>query len=385
MNHKIKIAILYHRFYDLDGNEQLIGGVETYLLNLARLCIEAGCEPIIFQHAGSPFEIYHDDIKIIGIPMNGIKRSQQNDTLYRAAVAQIDPKRDILIFGADHVSVPTNNPKTLAIQHGVSWDLPTRYFTQKKICEYGLGAKLKKYLLVRRSIRYFENCPNRVCVDYNFWNWYRSVRATETQGKIWIIPNFAAQLAEPEQLQNRYSTNGHVRILFARRFTAYRGSRIFGLVVRDVLNRFPDFTITFAGSGPDESFLHSQFACDDRVTFTKYLPDEGLEIHLKHDIAVVPSIGSEGSSFSVAEAMAAGCTVIATAVGGITNMIINEYNGLLVMPEAESLLTALDTVINSPTLRRQLGQKAYETARDTFNLVQWKKKWLDVLNYLQQS
>jgi len=87
------------------------------------------------------------------------------------------------------------------------------------------------------------------------------------------------------------------------------------------------------------------------VTFTKYLPDEVLDIHLEHDIAVVPSIASEGTSLSVAEAMGAGCAVVATAVGGVTNMIINGHNGILAMPDAASVLNGLETVVSDPALR----------------------------------
>ena len=50
----MKVAILYYRYLDMDGNERTIGGVETYLLNLAELCRELGWKPLIFQYANCP-------------------------------------------------------------------------------------------------------------------------------------------------------------------------------------------------------------------------------------------------------------------------------------------------------------------------------------------
>ena len=104
-----------------------------------------------------------------------------------------------------------------------------------------------------------------------------------------------------------------------------------------------------------------------------------MHVHLAHDIVVVPSLGSEGTSLSVAEGMGAGCAVVATNVGGITNMIIDGYNGLLVMPTAAALTTALERVIADPELRQALGSKAYETAVRSFSLEVWEAKWRQVL------
>ena len=121
------------------------------------------------------------------------------------------------------------------------------------------------------------------------------------------------------------------------------------------------------------------FFSNDRVKFSKYAPDKTLSIHLQHDIAVVPSLASEGTSLSVAEAMATGCPVVATAVGGVTNMIISGYNGLLTMPNAASLIEGIEFLIQNPSTRRYIGMKAYETAKDAFSLERWEKSWQQVL------
>lgn len=61
-------------------------------------------------------------------------------------------------------------------------------------------------------------------------------------------------------------------------------------------------------------------------------------------------------------------------------MIINEYNGLLVMPEAGSLLAGIEALINDKDRRDLLGRRAYETAVASFNLKTWKERWLKVMN-----
>ena len=50
------------------------------------------------------------------------------------------------------------------------------------------------------------------------------------------------------------------------------------------------------------------------------------------DVVVIPSVATEGTSLSCLEAMASGRPVMAGWVGGLSNLIIHEYNGLLLHP-----------------------------------------------------
>lgn len=375
----MKAAILYNKFFDHNGEQQIIGGVETYLLNLARLCQELNYDTTIYQFSNKPFEKNLDRLKIKGIPVFYLPFKKRNPALFRVVEKELDSRRDVLIFGADHVSVPTNNPRHISIQHGVSWDLPVKYTTTRKIAKYEWAARIKKRRSIRSATQHFENCPNTVCVDYNFLNWYRTTVTKEPEGhRIWVIPNFS-RIASTDQVKQRDYESNPIHILFARRFVQMRGTRLIAEAAKYLLSKYSDIRFTFAGEGPDENWLRGQFAVEKRVQFIKYMPDEVLDIHLKHDIAVVPSVASEGTSLSVAEAMATGCPVVATATGGITNMIINRYNGILVMPNAKSLREGIESLIENPELRRRIGLSAYETARDAFSLVQWKKSWQSVL------
>ncbi|WP_420491566.1 glycosyltransferase [Neobacillus drentensis] len=54
------------------------------------------------------------------------------------------------------------------------------------------------------------------------------------------------------------------------------------------------------------------------------------------------NLGSEGTSLSLLEAMAAKCAEIATNVGGMTNIILDNYNGLIINPDESELYLALE-------------------------------------------
>ncbi len=375
----MKAAILYSNFFDHDGKEQMIGGVETYLLNLARLCREMDMQTTIYQWSNLPFEKNVEGLKVKGVPICQLPFRKRNAALFKYVRTKIDENKDIVIFGADHKSVFTDNPRHISIQHGVSWDLPARHLTQRDIVRYKWAARIIKWRVIRSCKRHFANCHNTVCVDHNFLNWYRTTVTREPEGHcIWVIPNFT-RIASEDQVKSRVYEQGSIRILFACRFVQLRGTRIFAGAAKHLLRTYDGVSFTFAGEGPDEDWLRSEFATEERVQFTKYMPDEALNMHLKHDIAVVPSLASEGTSLSVAEAMATGCPVVATAIGGVTNMLIDGYNGVLVMPNAQSLREGIESLIQDAHLRSRIGTRAYETARESFSLERWKNSWKRVL------
>ena len=79
------------------------------------------------------------------------------------------------------------------------------------------------------------------------------------------------------------------------------------------------------------------------------------------DIFVLPS-HSEGVSLALLEAMAAGLPVIATAVGGLPEVVTDGENGLLIPPkDPEALAQALARLLADPALAKKLGENARRT------------------------
>ena len=74
---------------------------------------------------------------------------------------------------------------------------------------------------------------------------------------------------------------------------------------------------------------------------------------------------NEGLPNAVLEAFSYGVPVIATAVGGVPDVVVDEATGLLVPPhDAPALAAAIARLAGDPSLRRRLGAAARERARD---------------------
>ena len=83
----------------------------------------------------------------------------------------------------------------------------------------------------------------------------------------------------------------------------------------------------------------------------------------KADLFVFPSV-YEGMPMVLVEAMAAGLPIVASAVGGIPDMLQDGKSALLCEPDAVSVVTAVERLLSDEGLRKSLGMAARERAAD---------------------
>ncbi|MBN1564774.1 MAG: glycosyltransferase, partial [Anaerolineae bacterium] len=78
-------------------------------------------------------------------------------------------------------------------------------------------------------------------------------------------------------------------------------------------------------------------------------------------IAVAPSTWHDPCPTVAMEAMASAAPVIASAVGGLVDIVADGVTGLLVPPsDAAALRAALKTLLDDPARRVQMGQQGLE-------------------------
>lgn len=103
------------------------------------------------------------------------------------------------------------------------------------------------------------------------------------------------------------------------------------------------------------------------------------------DIFVLPSF-YEGLGVAVIEAMAAGKPVVASAVGGIPELVEDQVAGLLVPPrDASALARSISQLVPSEDRIRQMGEKGREHVHRHFTMEQMAKKNEDYYYELLQG
>ena len=105
----------------------------------------------------------------------------------------------------------------------------------------------------------------------------------------------------------------------------------------------------------------------DRVVFAGYRDDvPGLMAGA--DVLVLPS-HAEGLPLVVLEAMAAARPVVASAVGGTPELVVDGETGILVPPgDVGALATALDALLADPPRARRLGEAGRRRVERAFTL-----------------
>jgi glycosyltransferase involved in cell wall biosynthesis len=129
-----------------------------------------------------------------------------------------------------------------------------------------------------------------------------------------------------------------------------------------IIERFPDISLIIAGKGELEDQLKNEakeLGVNRNVFFVGPRLDMPELLNL-FDIYVLPSLW-EGLPMVILEAMAAGCPVLATDVGGNSTAIQNGYNGSLVMAKDPSVLTEeIIKLLSDEDIRKKYSGNAKE-------------------------
>ena len=374
----MKAFIYFTQFLKDDGVSVGGGGIGTLISYLCPLLKNMGHEVAVYQCAGREFDVRWGSTRVIGVPGypgpgNPNEKVVQN--LRNRALRQNSTQEQIEIFAADFFSVRNKNPFAICVQNGLAWDAPIKLLTDRRIYHTPLGETIFRYRCQLRGVRRFETCPNRVAADLYFLNWYRSFRGPRIKGRIFYNPNPAPLSDWDTSREVRIRSRAPLKIIFARRFVPEKGTRLIADVFMKLLEVRPNIEITLAGEGPDAHFLTDRFAGDTRVTVTSYKTEDALEVHRDHDIAVVPSLCGEATCLSVLEAMAAGCAVVATNMGGTITEIIDGFNGILSWPVEGSLMEGLLKLVDFPEDRLRMQKRGWETSQRAFSQMMWQNRW----------
>jgi glycosyltransferase involved in cell wall biosynthesis len=140
-------------------------------------------------------------------------------------------------------------------------------------------------------------------------------------------------------------------------YRVQKGYPLLLAAARELLDRDQPVRFVAVGSGPEESHILSQHRALDLGDRFRLLAsrDDAVRIVAAMDVFVLAS-HYEGLPLVVMEAMSLGVPVVATAVGGLPELLTDTEEGLLVPPGRSDLIAdAIASLVADPERRARMG------------------------------
>ena len=367
------VSILTHSFLDAYNNKidkVYGGGLERYLYELCLILKGSGVEVEIHQlsfydsfrtklettelKGAAIYGYYCDDLEKIPDIFSEMSSRAAGKLIYASCIWHpIQYKQE-----------------SLGICHGINWD------------RVDLAISMKEH--VRENVqRALHSLSKIVSVDSHFLSYCRSTCFYEDHEKVELIPNFVdTDRFIPSDLSSR---DGRIKLLFPRRISHERGIILMMAASDILLDSFPQLEIIFAGETIDHTPISSVFKYwmnthphKARIVHRVYSFSGMPQVYQEADMAVIPTIFSEGTSLSCLEALSAGLPVVSTNIGGLNDIIVDGFNGVLITPTVDRLVAAVSELIQNVKKRGRISSRARETA-EAFDILIWKKRWEEVL------
>jgi glycosyltransferase involved in cell wall biosynthesis len=157
-------------------------------------------------------------------------------------------------------------------------------------------------------------------------------------------------------------------------------------IMIDALAQTKDLSITASliGDGPSHNSLLDQIRAlrlADRVVVHGAVPDAG-QLLPAFDLFVLSS-RTEGTPITVLEAMAAEVPIIATAVGGVPDMLSNAEARLVAPENPSALARVIDEVAQDPAAAQARASNARQRLDRDFNVDTWLARYESIYRSIQ--
>jgi glycosyltransferase involved in cell wall biosynthesis len=339
----------------------VFGGSEQVLLHLLRRLDRTRWQPVLFHHPAKELDSFLEEVHKLNVRTRAVPRLQGAGAI-----------RNFYPF-LHHLR--TEQP-TIFHAH-LSWLLS---------CKFGLlAAAIARVPIVIATLHQFLMPPWK----RNIY-WQQRLLTPNVHLYTAVSQAVAQQLSQSFQVPSRKirviyngiptasydetTTRGPVSqrgskrpiVLTVARLDAQKGHKF----LLDAITQIPDAHFLLAGEGAEQAGLQAQareLGIGDRLSFLGYRSDVP-DLLASCDLFVLPSL-YEGFPLSVLEAMAAGKPVVATAVGGTPEAVIDQVTGYIVPPgDANSLAGAIRKVLSNTALAHAMGMAGKERVQASFTV-----------------
>lgn len=213
--------------------------------------------------------------------------------------------------------------------------------------------------------------------------------------KITVIPNAVDTTrfnpsVNGHDIRERWNLNSYPLVVFVGRLVQNKGLNYLIEAFPNVLRDIPDAKLIIVGERQKSEligegikdellFMSKKLNLENSIRFVGKASAEDLpKIYAAADLVVLPSL-IEGLGIVLLEAMATEKPCVATTVGGIPEVVINDETGILV-PKADSsaLCKAICTILKDRSIARRFGRAGRRRVENKFTWDIVAKKTADL-------
>lgn len=160
-----------------------------------------------------------------------------------------------------------------------------------------------------------------------------------------------------------YACNGTFTLLHIGRFNEQKNHVRLLHVFAQLVEKHPNCRLLLVGDGElraETEALANTLGIADKAVFCGSQSD--VHPYLQQaDLFLLPS-DYEGMPMTIIEAMGTGFPIVATAVGGVPDMVENEISALLTPCDEQAVCDACERLLEDVSLREKLGRNAYSSS-----------------------
>jgi glycosyltransferase involved in cell wall biosynthesis len=325
---------------------------------------DEGFDVAVAAHGDGPLKTAAADVDVPFFPLRHVRRrlSPIHDPL-----GVVELTRLFRRLRPDIVHLNSSKAGTLGRVAATAARVPVRIFTAHGWAfKAAAGVDSRIYLLADRAVESLTSMV--ICVSENERRAGLAAGVCTAERSV-VIRNAVDVGAAPSRARR---DDAPVEVVSVGRLAAPKD---FSTLVAAVA-RLPEgrARLRVFGDGPLRGELEAQrhaLGIDGAVEFMGEVPDARPHLQ-KADVFVLSSL-SEGMPVSVLEAMASGLPVVASAVDGLDEVVVDGQTGFLTPPgDAAALAQRLGQLVDDPSLRSAFGEAGRARAEAYFSLPAWR-------------
>jgi N-acetyl-alpha-D-glucosaminyl L-malate synthase BshA len=236
---------------------------------------------------------------------------------------------------------------------------------------------LTNHTILSPLVRFIIRNSDLITVNSTYMRRQLEFLVSEDSAKIRVIP-MGIDLAKFQEsisfdMKKKHKTSQI--ILNVGRLIDWKGTIYLINAMPDIIQKYPDTILLIVGSGPEHPTLIQRVreqGLENSVSFLGIISNEELlSYYHSADVFVLPSINKEGKTEALGvvllEAMASGCPVIGSNVGGIPDIIVDGENGFLVPEQRPDILAEkIVQLLSDDELKEKFRNNGFTRIQQSF-------------------